>query len=275
VAADLEFVDAHIHYWQPSVNDWYPTLRSRPIYRDVLPGDLPSSGGHVHVSAVSSPRWVIEESRWLEQLRRTTGFLSAIVGTIDPAARFAEIERDLWAQASNDAFRGIRVFSGLDPATDVAAHLLRLLADHGWVFDMITRPASVASYLPLIEKSPDTIIVLEHALWPDGSEPGHFGLWRKAIAQLAAFDNIDCKIAGLGMALGTTDPARLRPYVETCLELFGIDRCLFGSNFPVDSVAGTYDDLIGAYRQITASLGLEAQRKLFATNACQRYQLPT
>ena len=75
------------------------------------------------------------------------------------------------------------------------------------------------------------------------------------------------------MALRTTDPDRLRPWIETCLELFGVDRCFFGSNFPVDSVAGTYADLIAAYREITASLSGEDRYKLFVANARRRYRV--
>lgn len=267
-------MDAHVHYWQPSVNDWYPALRSRPIYRDILPGDFPLSSGHVHVSAVTAPRSVLDETRWLDRLRRETGFPSAIVGTIDPAASFEVIEEDLLAQAQSSAFRGIRVFSGLDPAAGTTRKLFQLLAENDWIFDLVTHPADIPSYLPAIDNSPDTTFVLEHAGWPDGTEPEQFRQWREAITRLAAFENIDCKISGLGMALGTSDPERLRPWVETCLELFGVDRCFFGSNFPVDSVAGTYADLVSAYREITAPLSSEDRHKLFAANARHRYRLP-
>lgn len=275
VTTDLEFVDTQVHYWQPSANDWYPTLRSRPaLYRDILPGDFPPVAGHVHVSAVTAPRAFLDETRWLDRMRHDTGLPTAIVGTIDPAASFEMIEADLLAQAESPAFRGIRVFSGLAPAADTTLELFRLLAEHDWIFDLIARPADVASYLPVIEKSPGTTFVLEHAGWPDGEEPGQFRQWREGIARLAAFENIDCKISGLGMALGTMDPQRLRPWVETCLELFGVDRCFFGSNFPVDSVAGTYAELIAAYREITAPLGEGDRHKLFAANARRRYRLP-
>ncbi|MEV8635357.1 amidohydrolase family protein [Streptosporangium sp. NPDC051023] len=271
---DFEFVDAHVHYWQPSVNDWYPALRARPIYRDILPGDFPPSAGHVHVSAVSSPQSVLDEARWLDRLRRETGFPSAVIGTIDPAASFDVIEKNLLAQARSPAFRGVRVFAGLDPAADTALKLFRLLGENDWIFEIITRPAGIASYLPAVDASPGTTFVLEHAGWPEGEEPEQFRRWREAVAPLAAFGNVHCKISGFGMALGTTDPDRLRPWVEACLELFGVDRCFFGSNFPVDSVAGTYADLIGAYREITASLGGEDRHKLFAANARHRYRLP-
>ncbi|MEU6726560.1 amidohydrolase family protein [Nonomuraea wenchangensis] len=239
VITDADFVDAHVHYWQPSVNDSYEALRSRPIYRDILPGDFPACAAHVHVSAVSSPRSVLAEARWLEILRRETGFPSAVIGTIDPALPFTDTEASLRAQA-----------------------------------EIITQPAGIPSYLPAIRDSPDAAFVLEHAGWPGGAEPEQFRQWREAIAPLAAFDNVDCKISGLGMALRTTDPARLRPFVETCLDLFGVDRCFFGSNFPVDSVAGTYADLIGAYRRTTAALSDGDEHRLFAANARHRYRLP-
>lgn len=275
VTTDLEFVDAHVHYWQPSVHDWYPALRTRPIYRDILPGDFPPSGGHVHVSAVSAPQSVLDETRWLDQLRTETGFPSAIIGTIDPAAPLAAIERSLQDQAESPAFRGIRVFSGLDPEGDTTLKLFQVLARHDWVFDIVCRPGDIPSYLPAIRRSPDTTFVLEHVGWPDGDEPEQFHQWREAIARLAAFENIDCKISGLGMVLKTTEPDRLRPWVETCLELFGVERCFFGSNFPVDSVAGTYNDLISAYRQVIAPFSAEEQSRLFAANARHRYRLPT
>jgi L-fuconolactonase len=274
MTTEVEFVDAHIHYWQPSVNDWYPALRTRPIYRDILPGDFPPSAGHVHVSAVSAPESVLYESRWLDQLRAETGLPSAIIGTIDPAAPIEVIERNLATQAESPAFRGIRVFSGMDPASDTTLKLFQILAGNNWVFDLICRPSDIDSYLPAIRRSPDTTFVLEHAGWPDGQAPEQFRQWRESIARLAAFDNIDCKISGLGMVLKTTDPDRLQPWVETCLELFGVERCFFGSNFPVDSVAGTYTDLISAYRQIIAPLSAEEQSRLFATNARRRYRLP-
>jgi L-fuconolactonase len=274
VEDDFEWVDAHVHYWRPSVNDWYPGLRSRPIYRDILPGEFPASAGHVHVSAVSSPQHVLEETRWLDQLRAETGLPTAIIGTIDPAAPFALVRKTLLAQAESPAFRGIRVFAGLDPQAGTTRELFRLLAEHGWVFDLITRPAGVADYLPAVTASPGSTFVLEHAGWPDGPGPDQFRSWRAAITPLAALPNVDCKISGLGMALHTTDPGKLRPWVETCIELFGVERCLFGSNFPVDSIAGAYTDLIGAYRQITGSLSPEDQHKLFAANARNRYRLP-
>ncbi|WP_083864875.1 amidohydrolase family protein [Nocardia brevicatena] len=277
------FVDAHAHFWQVSTHDWYPMLRAaRPaLYRDyLLPDYLADAGaagvhvtGLVHVSATTAAGAFLHETRWLNQLHRDTGRPSAIIGAIDPQAPFRTIAQQTLAQAAGSAFRGVRVFAGLDPVETTSAELLRLLGEHNLVFDQIIRPAEVTAYLPLIEKAHDTAIVLEHAGLPEGTEPEPFRQWRDGIAKLAALPNVDCKISGLGAALGSTTPEVLRPFVETCLELFGIDRCFFGSNFPVDGIAGSYTQLLASYQVITAPLSDQDRRNLFSVNATRRYRL--
>ncbi|MDL4813368.1 amidohydrolase family protein [Actinomadura opuntiae] len=114
------------------------------------------------------------------------------------------------------------------------------------------------------------VVVAEHTGWPD-KEP--FPEWRAGMATLAALPNVHCKLSGLGMALRTMAVEELRPYVESCLDLFGVDRCFFGSNFPVDGVAGTYADLLAAYQEISAPLTEAERRALFSANARRRYRL--
>ncbi|MBW8482993.1 amidohydrolase family protein [Actinomadura parmotrematis] len=273
MADEPEFVDTHVHYWRPSANDWYPGLRGGPLHRDVLPGAFPAPPRQVHVSAVTDLARALDEARWLDALRAETGVPTAVIGTIDPAAPWADTERLLFAQAESPAFRGVRVFSGLDPAGPVARSLFALLGERGWVHDLIARPADVPALLPALDAAPGTSFVLEHAGWPDGEAPEQFRAWRAAVAEVAARGNVDCKISGLGMALQTTDATRLRPFVETCIELFGVDRCFFGSNFPVDGLAGTYEEIIGAYRAITAGLSAADRAKLWSGNARRRYGL--
>ncbi len=102
-------------------------------------------------------------------------------------------------------------------------------------------------------------MVLEHAGWPDGGEPGHFSAWRDGLARLAELDNVHCKISGLPMALHTMDGAALRPWIDACLETFGADRAFFGSNFPVDSLFGGYARLVEAYLDATRPGAADAQ----------------
>lgn len=279
----MEFIDAHVHYWDLSAHeDWYPGLQRffPEVYSDYLPDDHRADAakagvdvtGVVHVSATSAPRAYLAETSLLDGMHRADPARpAAIIGGLDPRRSPDTVEEDLDAQAASAAFRGVRMLGGVDPASAATARALRLLADRGLVFDQIIRPAEAAAYVPLLSGAPDLAIVAEHAGWPDPDEP--FADWRAGMARLAALPNVHCKISGLGMALRTTAAGDLRPYVESCLDLFGVDRCFFASNFPVDGVGGTYADLLAAYREITAHLTGPERRALFSANARRRYRL--
>jgi predicted TIM-barrel fold metal-dependent hydrolase len=116
-------------------------------------------------------------------------------------------------------------------------------------------------------------VVVEHAGWPRSDTPEEFALWKQGISALAALgDNVHCKLSGLAMPLHSMDAPVLRPWLEHCLDSFGVDRCLFASNFPVDAMHGTFDQLYSAYDGATADLDDQSRDKLFATNAERLYR---
>ena len=92
------------------------------------------------------------------------------------------------------------------------------------------------------------------------------------MAALAALDHVHCKLSGLAMPMQSMDRDALRPWIEHALEVFGVDRCFFASNFPVDGMRGTLDELWSTYSSLTAGLTDEARDKLFATNAERVYR---
>ncbi|MFC4910651.1 amidohydrolase family protein [Actinomadura gamaensis] len=278
----LEFVDAHVHHWQSSVHDWYPMLHVTlpEVPRDYPPArfreDAASAGvrilGTVHVSATTVPGAFLDETRWLDAMAPPDR-PSAIIGSIDPDVSPPVVEAQLDEQSRSPLFRGVRVFAGLCPDGDTAATLLRELGKRDLIFDQVIRAPEVDAYLAALAKAPDVRVVLEHAGWPEAGDPEEFLQWREGLAKLAALPRVDCKISGLGMPLGRLDAATLRPYIETCLDLFGIDRCFFGSNFPVDGLSGTYAELMDAYESVTSGLSADERRKLFVENATRRYRL--
>ncbi|MEU6409961.1 amidohydrolase family protein [Microbispora sp. NPDC046933] len=276
----MKFVDAHAHFWQVSTHDWYSALRTtRPaLYRDHLPADYRANAapagvhvaGLVHVSATSAPGAFLDETRWLDRLHADSpAWPSVIVGAVDPQAGPAALDEQLRVQETSPAFRGVRVFSGLDPRSETTAALLRLLAERGLLLDQIIRATEADAYATALAGSPGTAVVLEHAGWPERD----FRRWREGVARLAALPQVECKLSGFGAALGTLDATTLRPYVETCLELFGVERCFFGSNFPVDGAAGTFTQLMDTYQALTAGLGPAERRALFSDNAVHRYKI--
>ena len=288
-----EFVDAHVHHWDLGANPWYPALQTQPgddldvglgemsgLRRNYLPLDYQHDSARyrvnkaVHVSAVTAPGTVVHESRWLSSLSSSTGWPAGVIGSLDPEATTSTWERDLSAQAENPRFRGIRILYGLGPRSPRVGHLLGMLAERDLVFDLVTSPAQMANYARLLEGTPSLRVVVEHAGWPENEDPAHVAQWRSGMNALASLgDRMTCKVSGLAMMLHGIDEARLRPWVEGCIEVFGTERCFFASNFPVDALYGTYDDLLGAYRAITAPMGHEVQRRLFVTNAESTYRI--
>lgn len=278
----LDIVDPHVHLWRPEVNPWYPMLESAgmgAIARDFLPEDYRAvSAGHsvsavVHVSATTASRAFLEEFRWVEQLAGETGWPAAVLGTIEPDQPWATIEADLASQAAGPLFRGLRVLFGLDPASEVAAQLVRSLAAGGYVFDLAAHPREVPAYLRLLEAVPELSVAVEHAGWPEATDAESFAQWRRGLDALAARPNTVLKISGLAMTLQTVGLQAQRPWIEACLEAFGAQRAMFASNFPVDSLFGTFEELYATYQEVAGQLPDSDRQDLFAGTARRTYRI--
>ena len=292
--APLRFVDSHVHHWDLSAHPWYPAIQNAEaeegtdaglgkqvggLHRDYLrPQYEQDAAGFavdtiVHVSATTADRAYLDEARWLDDMAVRSGWPAGVVGSLDPGSSMTTIAADLSAQAESSLFRGARILYGLEPGSSRALDVFRLFAGTGWVFDLVARPGEVADYLPQVAACESTVFALEHAGWPDTPDPGHRAVWRAGLESLAALPNVHCKISGLAMTLQTVEAPALRPYVETCIDVFGVDRCLFGSNFPVDGLFGSFSDLLGSYIDITKGLAEGDVHKLFVSNAQRLYRV--
>ena len=119
---------------------------------------------------------------------------------------------------------------------------------------------------------PDTQIILNHTGMPVDRDPEDLAAWRKAMVRLAEAPNVACKISGLGMGDWKWTVDSIRPFVLHAIEAFGADRCMFASNFPVDKLFSSYDDLFNAFKAITRGFSAEERRKLFHDNAARFYR---
>lgn len=290
--AKPELIDAHVHLWDLSSHRWYPAMQEPDpdasfeslgdvtrMARDFLLPEYRAETagvdvvGLVHVSATTAPRTYLEETAWVDGLFAEAGLPAALIGAVEPGLSRDELAADLDAQAASPRFRGARVLAGLDPESRLATDLCELLRERGLVLDLVAHPGDVAGLRPLLERFADLAVVLEHAGWPDGTGAAERAEWEGAARALAAHDNVLCKVSGLGMVTHSLAAAELRPWIETCLESFGPDRCLFGSNFPVEAMYGGYDELLDAYAEATAGLAEDERRAFFAGNACRAYRL--
>jgi len=116
-------------------------------------------------------------------------------------------------------------------------------------------------------------ICIDHAGFPRRRDTDYFNEWRSGMAELAGQDNTVVKISGLGMCDLQWTVESLRPWVLTCLELWGTKRAFFGTNWPVDRLFSSYGDVIDAYAETIADYGESEQRDLFTSNARRIFHL--
>ena len=147
------------------------------------------------------------------------------------------------------------------------------LRTHGLSFDLQLYHPQMADALALARRFPDVQIILDHAGMPIDRDAESLAAWRSAMRSLAQAPNVAAKISGLGVANPGWTIESIRPLVEHTLEVFGIDRCMVGSNYPVDRLTGTYADTFEAFRAITAGLSVAERRTLFHDNAVRIYRL--
>ena len=234
---------------------------------------------------------------------------AAIVGHADLRAGSsvaAVLEAHL--AAGGGRFRGIRQSASYDADPNVLGMLAHTephrfmspdfrkgfaeLAKLGLSFDAWLLEPQLPEVIDLARAFPETSIIVDHVGSPlgigayKGRRAERFDIWRKSIAELAALPNVTMKIGGLGMAFigfdsHLSDPpassevlaAEWRPYVETCIEAFGAERCMFESNFPVDRCGATYDALWNAFKRITANASADEKNALYSGTACRVYRI--
>jgi predicted TIM-barrel fold metal-dependent hydrolase len=279
-------VDAHVHLWDPARTDWYPYLSGRQqLNMGDVSGmarrfDVPtylaeSAGWHVEKLvnvAAATGRHSIEETLDLDQRAEIDGHPDAIIGGLPPTESIAEAIEVLDTQMGASRFRGVRpmgAFEGPLPADEV----LGALQERGLVFELMAHPHQLRPAAAGLAAFDELVVVVEHTGWPRSSSDEERSLWEAGMAVLAGLgDHVVCKLSGLAMPLGSMSVEALTPWLEFAIETFGVDRCMFASNFPVDGLHGTFDELYTTFATVTAGLDDESRDKLFAANAERVYR---
>ena len=281
-------VDAHVHLWDPARTDWYPYLStdgdqlnmgdvSGMARRFDVPTYLRESDGWnvekmVNVAAATGLH-SIEETLELDERADADGHPDAIIGGLPLTDSVSDAVAMIERQMTATRFRGVRpmgAFDGPLPAPEV----LRALHERDLVFEMMTHPDQLVAAARTLRDHSDLVVVVEHAGWPRNTGDDERLLWRNGIDALADLgDNVLCKLSGLAMPLKSMAVDALAPWLEDAIDAFGVDRCLFASNFPVDGMHGSFDELYTSYSVITAGLSDGDRDKLFAANAERIYRL--
>jgi predicted TIM-barrel fold metal-dependent hydrolase len=298
---DGPIVDAHQHFWDPAVNN-HPWLQGdvlipfrygdySAIKRRYLPEDyLADATGHgisetVYVETEWDPATPIEETRYATELARQHGLPSAIVAQ-------AWLDRDdaaavIAGQAAHSLVRSVRHKPGGPATPDEVGQRRTLMSDeiwrrgyallerHGLHFDLQTPWWNLDEAVRLARDFPRTLIILNHAGLPsDRSAEGLSG-WHKAMARFAAEPNVRVKISGLGQRGRAWTAADNRWIVEEIVAMFGAERAMFASNFPVDSLCGSFDTIYSGFKEIASRYSRAEQEFLFCKTARNVYRTQT
>jgi L-fuconolactonase len=282
----MRVVDAHVHIWDPARTEWYPYLSHPPaqstgavsgMYRrfDVDTYQAESARWNVekfvNVAAATGGHSV-DETLELDTNAAARGGPAAIIGGLPPTDSVAEAVALLDRQMTATRFRGVRPM-GAHTAPLPEAGILDALKDRNLVFELMAHTDQLGDAATGLVGFDDLTIVIEHTGWPHSDSEEEYAAWRTGIAALAEIgENVVCKLSGLAMPFGSMSIDALAPWLEYAIEVFGVDRCMFASNFPVDSLYGTFDDLYESFSAITAGLDTDSREKLFADNAERIYR---
>lgn len=273
-------IDSHVHFWKVSENDWYPALKpfaeavgSDTLNTDFSPADYHRSAegvdvhAFVHVSAATAPRAYLDESLWVDALAREQDLDLVMIGTIDPESSPDVITADLDTQAELARFRGARVFPGIAPDAPAAGALLDWLDSHGMIFDLVTDPGNAGAWAERLRQYPDLRVALEHTGSPSPADADGMSTWLAGMRELAARPTTSCKITGLGMATMDLGEPTLRPWIEGAIETFGWDRVMFGSNVPIETMAGPYSEWIDTLEIVLNGASDSERERFYQSNA--------
>jgi len=276
-------VDAHVHLWDPARTDWYPYLGGQ---QDIGLGDVTGMARRfdvatyraeagdwpveklVNVAAATGPSSVDET---LAMDTRTDGRPDAIIGGlpgVDSAEAIAAIDR----QTAASRFRGVRPM-GAPLGWVPPAEVLDALRERGLIFELLARPEHLAEAAARLDGADDLTVVVEHTGWPASGGTEERSTWAEGMRALAAVgQNVHCKLSGIVGSTGTMSAEAFAPWIDTAIALFGVDRCFFASNFPVDGLHGTLNQLWSAYAEVVSGEDQSTTDALFATNAERLYR---
>jgi predicted TIM-barrel fold metal-dependent hydrolase len=299
-AGPLRIVDPHQHFWNIEQN-YHPWLCDEPpipfrygdyggLRQNYLPADYRADWDGievlktVHIEAEWDHHDPIGETSWLEKLSAREGLPSACVAqawldrddVAEILARQSEyplvrgIRHKPRAAASPQAARRNAPGSMDDPAWRRG---FALLHGHGLSFDLQTPWWHLDAAADLARDFPSTQIIINHTALPSDRSPEGLAGWRRALELCVPLDNVALKISGLGQVGHPWTVEANGPVVRDAISIFGVERCMFASNYPVDRLAGSFAEIMQGFAAIVADLPTADKRRLFRENAERLYRL--
>ncbi|WP_075222972.1 amidohydrolase family protein [Acuticoccus yangtzensis] len=293
----MRIIDAHHHIWRRADLPWLlgPTVPRifgpyDAVKRDYLIAeylaDIAGTGVEksVYVQANWSPNWFEDEVAWVSRVAGEAGWPHAITGYVNMLQDDAQ--RDLERLSAYPLMRGVRhqmhhhtnplyrFASGPDVVgSDRLIANVQHLSRYGFLFELQIFAHQVEAALKLVDAAPDVTFVLQHAGMPEDPSAQGKSFWKREIGRLAERPNVVSKVSGFGTFIRRNDPENVRWALLETVELFGAERCLYGSNFPIEKLWCDYKSLIGAFTDAAEALSEDERANVFRVTAERVYRI--
>lgn len=298
---DLPIVDAHHHLWDLDGPIKYPWLKpgsgdhsymgdKSALCRTFMPDEyrrdcaLHNVIATVHVEAECDRSMQVAETRWITEISKRFGMPHAIVAHAwidEPNSEEILLQhkqfplvrgirtKPIISNGPNESVRG-QPRSMQDPNWRRGLDLLR---KHDLSWDLRVVWWHLAEAAEVVREHPNLRVVLNHTGYPLDRSPEAVKVWRRGMEALAACPNVTCKVSGLTVPGAPWTLAANKPIIRDTISMFGVDRCMFASNFPVDWLKGSWDYLYTCFKAAVADMPLADRKKLFAENAIRIYRI--
>ena len=275
-------IDAHQHFWHPGRGDygWMPKddpVLSRPYAPDDLWPQLQAAGVDATVLVQAAP--TVNETEYMLGIADARPWVRGVVGWVD-----FEHPGDLGALqrlAGHPRFKGVRPMIQDIPDDDWMLRDdvqwgYRAVCDLGLTFDALGFPRHLGQFLALLQRYPAMKVVVDHCMKPQirNHSPENFAHWAESMARIAGETRAFCKFSAL---ITEADPgwtiADLAPYAAHVLAVFGADRVMWGSDWPVCRLRGEYADWRAASQALTSHLSVDDRALVYGGTAAAFYGL--
>lgn len=275
-------IDAHQHFWQLGrfKYEWLNAPKLAKIKRDFLPADLKTVMDEVRVERAIfvQTQHNLDENRWVLKLAEEHKFIAGVVGWVDLAS--PKCEEQLLEFKDQAKFVGVRHVVHDEPDDDFIVRPdvlrgLKVLEKHEVPYDLLFYVKHLKHVPTIVKACPDLRLVIDHLAKPLIKDQRTDG-WIDDLRAAAKFPNVFCKLSGMVTEADWEKwkPTDLRPFVEEAIECFTPQRLMYGSDWPVCLLAGSYRQVFEALVEVLAPLTSESERQaIFSDTARKFYRL--
>jgi L-fuconolactonase len=277
-------IDSHHHIWDLGVRDqdWIIGEALAPIKRNFLMDDLRNACNGLGVTKTVLVQTVTnyDETPELLTLAKNDEMVAGVVGWLDMSSSEAISHLDDYQSLPGANFlKGIRDIVQDHPDSNFLSRPqvdlnVKELGKRGLAYDILTKTPELPGAIDLVKKNPDVVFILDHISKPYISK-GEFEPWSSLIGELAKFENVFCKVSGIVTEADWKNWKReeILPYFEIILENFGSSRLMYGSDWPVCTLAGSYEEVFNLAKWLSKNLSASESDSFWAKCANRAYSL--